>query len=505
MRGRGGLPQFITTALAVVLVTSSLGTAWTVRSSFSSHVDPSLRAGEVALVHTTAGRAGALSMNLTKLGAVDVQTESAADTVIARLSGDALAAIAHDPSVTVATRDIPVVALDGANGRSGWEETTGRLGDGLKTSASFAAIRAPRAQSRAKGENVTVAIMDTGIATSSDLPREKLRGQMNFVADNNSLQDAGGHGTFIAGVIAADGELKGVAPDASLVSLRVLDANGNGTAAGVVRAFNWLLQHRAVFDIKVLNISWGAPQATSYHEDLLAALVESAWFSGITVVVAAGNGGPTPGSVLSPGSDPFVVTVGAFNDKGTMDTSDDVASTFSGVGPTRDGFTKPETLAPGDHILGLRVKGVSYLDASGKPIGSPSDRYVHMTGTSAAAGFVSGVAALIASAHPTYSPTQIKGAIVASGRSVAGSATKAVDAVNALTAMTTVNAGLVPSHVLLTLLAQAHLLKVNGVTWDGVTWDSVTWETVTWETVTWEAVTWESVSWETVSWERLLQ
>src|SRR5690348_4551309 len=355
MRGRGGLSTVIGAALVAVLVTSSLGTAWTLRTTtYHAHVDPSLRAGELALVHTSAGLAGALSMHLTKLGATDVETESAADTVIARLSGDALAAIAHDPTVTVATRDIPVVALDGPGGRSGFEGDRTGESDGKTAVTPFSTIRAPQAQSRAgNGDHVTVAVMDTGIATSADLPRDKVRARIDFVGDNNSQQDPGGHGTFIAGVIAADGDLKGVAPDAKLVSLRVLDAKGNGTAAGVVRAFNWLLAHGRQFDIDVLNISWGAPQASSYHDDLLSALVESAWFSGITVVVAAGNGGPTPGSIASPGADPFVVTVGAFNDKGTADPSDDVASTFSSVGPTHDGFAKPETLAPGEHILGL--------------------------------------------------------------------------------------------------------------------------------------------------------
>lgn len=499
MRGQGGLPQCIAATLVAVLITSSLGTAWTVRAtSFHANVDPSLRAGEVALVHTAAGRAGALSMNLKRLGATDVETESAADTVIARLSGDALAAIAHDPTVTVAARDTTIVALDGPGGRSGWD--TESTGD------KSASPRGPFTIGHARGEDVTVAVMDTGVAEHPDLSHGKVRARANFVQDGNTAFDAGGHGTFIAGVIAADGEYKGVAPEATIVSLRVLDANGTGTAAGVVRAFNWLLLHRTTYDIKVLNISWGTPQATSYDNDLLSALAESAWFSGITVVASAGNSGPGAHTISSPASDPFVVTAGAYNDMGTTRTNDDAAASFSGQGPTIDGFTKPDTLAPGVHVLGLRVRGVTYLGADGQPVGSTTDRYIHMTGTSASAAYVSGVAALIASAHPNYSPTQIKGAIVASGRQVAGSATKAVDATSALTVQPArVNVGLRPSALLLALLAQKHMLRVNGVTWEGVTWDGVTWESVSWETVTWETVSWESVTWEGVTWERLIQ
>src|SRR5207247_7745646 len=133
--------------------------------------------------------------------------------------------------------------------------------------------------------------------------------------------------------------------------LRVLDQNGNGTMHSVVAAFDWLLHNRTTMGIKVLNLSFGAPQRSSYHREILAGLVESAWFAGITVVAAAGNGGPDPGSVTMPGADPFVITVGSFGDKGTLATNDDRESKFSGRGPTRDGFTKPDVLAPGEHII----------------------------------------------------------------------------------------------------------------------------------------------------------
>jgi len=369
-------------------------------------------------------------------------------------------------------------------------------------STGLLAIRGPQAWTTTTGEGVTIAIMDTGIAQHPDLAKGKVRARVDFVGDGNGKDDPGRHGTFIAGLVAANGGLKGVAPDADLVSLRVLDANGNGTLAGVIGAFDWLLRHHAQYDIKVLNLSWGAPQATTYHKDILSALVESAWFSGVTVVAAAGNGGPTAGSIKTPASDPFIVTVGSFNDQGTVAAGDDTLSTFSGRGPTLDGFSKPDTLAPGEHTFSLRVKGVAYVNSAGQPIGSPSDLYIHMTGTSAAAGFASGVAALVAAAHPRYSPTQIKGAIIASGRAIAGSDASAMDAPNALTRTPAlVNVGLKPSQLLLAALTKSRQLKVHGVTWEGVTWDGVTWETVTWEGVTWDGVTWETVTWEGVKWE----
>ncbi|MEK7862854.1 MAG: S8 family serine peptidase [Chloroflexota bacterium] len=507
MKGLGSLTRFRTTALAVAFVVSSLGAAGTSpTSSFRAAIDPSLRAGEVALVHTTAGRAGALSLKLADLGAVDIETAYAADTVIARLSSDALAAIATDPTVTVAARNIGVIALDG--GRDLEEEDGGAA---APDSAGVNAINGPRAWRESTGKGVAVALMDSGIARHTDLPRDTVIARVNFVNDGATSLDPAGHGTHIAGLIAADGaRFKGVAPDAKLVSLRMLDANGRGEFRSVVRAFDWVLKYGSRNNIKVLNLSWGAPQSNSYHSDLLSAMVESVWFRGIAVVAAAGNGGAA-GTITTPGSDPFIITVGSFDDMGTAAFGDDRRSSFSSQGPTRDGFTKPDVLAPGRHVKSLRA---AY---------SEDDRYIRMTGTSASAGFVSGVAALVASEHESYSPTKIKGAIVGGARRVSGSATPAVDAARSLDAMTTVNAGLAPSRLLLSFLASSGVklkghgvtwegvtsflansgvkLKGHGVTWEGVTWEGVTWEGVTWEGVTWETVTWETVSWESVSWE----
>ncbi|MDO8506438.1 MAG: S8 family serine peptidase, partial [Candidatus Limnocylindria bacterium] len=217
----GSVKGFLAAAIAVAMLASSFDTAWTARaSSFRANVDPSLSAGEVALVHTTAGRAGALSLKLAELGAVSIETEGAADTVIARLSNQALAWVATDPSVTVATRDIAVVAMGGGKGQSGFESGDKNGNDrqekGSTTTTTFStgllAIRGPQAWTTTTGEGVTVAIMDTGIAQHPDLPKGKVRARVDFVHDSNPRNDPGGHGTFIAGLVAANGELKGVAP-----------------------------------------------------------------------------------------------------------------------------------------------------------------------------------------------------------------------------------------------------------------------------------------------------
>ena len=324
---------------------------------------------------------------------------------------------------------------------------------------------------------------------------------MSFANDGSTAQDPGGHGTFIAGLIAANGALKGVAPDADLVSVRVLDAHGKGTVGNVVKAVDWLLKNAKRHHIEVVNLSWGAPQATTYHRDLLSALVQSLWFSGMTVVAAAGNGGTSAGTVTAPGSDPFVITAGSLRDQGTVAPGDDTESSFSRRGTTLDGFAKPDTLAPGEHVRSLRVAGVRYLDEDDDPVGSPTDDYVYMTGTSVAAAFVSGVAALVMSEHKKFGPTQVKGAIIAGGRQVNGSVITAVDAPTALVRTGAANAGLRPSALLIQVLLTTHSLKLKGVTWEGITWEGITWDGITWDGIKWDGVTWESIQWESISWE----
>jgi len=501
MKRVGSVQRLAAVVVTALLLVPSFNTAWTARApQHTSFIDPSLSVGEVALVHTTAGHAGALSLLLTDLGATDVQTASAVDTVIARLSPQALAMLKSDPRVDVATSDTRIVMSgDGAEGDL---DTIGNPSPA--DSVGLLALNGPRAWHDSTGRGVTVAVMDSGIAEHPDL-KGKVKTRVDFVNDGSTLLDPAGHGTHIAGLIAANGEMKGVAPDARLVSLRVLDANGDGKLSNVVKAFDWLLVHRKQANIEVLNISWGAPQATSYHKDLLAALVEGAWFTGVTVVVAAGNSGAGANTVTTPASDPFVVSVGSFDDQGTADTRDDVESAFSSRGLTLDSFPKPDVLAPGRHVISLRANGAT--NELQRPESLRSSRnsntpalYIRMSGTSASAGFASGVAALVVADHHGYTPTQVKGAMLAGARAMSGASAPALDAANAIDARGTANVGLRPSKLLLDVLVSQGV-KLKGVTWEGITWEGITWESVTWEQIRWQSVAWETVSWESVSWE----
>ncbi len=470
-------------ALALVF-TALPGTSWT------APIDPSLGVGDYALVQVAHGTAGAVAAKATAAGATDVAVLDSIDVVTARVTSAAVRALRTDSQVAAIASDAPVVSLD----KSGHFEK-----GNAPSSPGIEVIQAQKAWETATGKGVTVAIMDTGIADHRDL-KGSVVARVDFVNDGATMLDPSGHGTFVAGLIAAHGDdFKGVAPDAKLVSLRVLDVNGRGKMHSVLAAFDWILKNRTTYHIKVLNLSIGAPQSTTYHRELLAGLVESVWFAGVAVVAAAGNDGPTPRTIAMPGADPFVVTVGSLADQATLTWNDDRESSFSGRGPTMDGFVKPDVLAPGEHIVSLRVVG-SAMDVSGPHIvqGSP---YARLSGTSAATAMASGVAALIVEAHRNYSPTQVKGAIVAGARRIAGTRTAGLDAYASLTAHPArVNAGAVPSLVLLTFLAQSGTTLSKGVSWEGISWEGISWEAVSWEGVAWESVSWEGVTWDSLAW-----
>src|SRR5919199_4641794 len=197
------------------------------------------------------------------------------------------------------------------------------------------------------GQGVTVAVLDSGITRDADLvqPTDRILASVNFADPLSTLADPGGHGTHVAGTIAgngtrSNGQYVGIAPGANLVDVRVLDANGNGRISSVVLGIQWALDHRTQYNIRVLNLSLGAPPPANYRLDPVSAAVEMAWARGLVVVAAAGNDGA--GKVDSPGADPYVITVGATDDRQTNAVGDDVLPTFSGWGTPLAGSPKPD-------------------------------------------------------------------------------------------------------------------------------------------------------------------
>ncbi len=177
------------------------------------------------------------------------------------------------------------------------------------------------------GKNITVAVMDTGIAPHLDFDQRILHFE-DFCQKKLAAYDDNGHGTHVAGIIGGSGLmskdkrgvrlLSGVAPRVRFVVLKVLDRKGNGVTSHVLEGMDWLLQNREKYQVKILNISVGmmASAGKNEQEQLLHA-VDEAWNQGIMVVTAAGNNGPKENSVTIPGISRKVLTVGSWDDNVT--------------------------------------------------------------------------------------------------------------------------------------------------------------------------------------------
>jgi serine protease AprX len=305
------------------------------------------------------------------------------------------------------------------------------------------------------GAGVGIAILDSGIA-----PHEALDGRVvervNLVSDENDAPgDAYGHGTHIAGTVAGNRTAAssvtpafagGSAPAATLIDVRVLGSTGAGRTSDVIDGIDWVIDHAAAFNIRVINLSLGHPVTEPSATDPLCRAVARAVAAGITVVVSAGNygqtsaGEPVLGGITSPGNSPLALTVGAIDTKGTRDTADDELSRFSSKGPTRyEGIVKPDVVAPGTRLVSLEARRsyVSRTYPQWHIAGSGKNAYLRLSGTSMATAVVSGGVALLLNAQPSLSPAQVKLAMQMGARfmpeaGLVGAGAGRVDFVNAL-------------------------------------------------------------------------
>lgn len=174
----------------------------------------------------------------------------------------------------------------------------------------------------------------------------------------------------------------------------MLDKNGGGTTSNIVAALSYVLETREKYNTKILNLSFGSPANNSCSKDPLCKAVKIADNSGLIVVAAAGNSGPNPKTILSPGISPNVITVGAVDHKRAVDPSDDTIATFSSRGPTREGLAKPNVVAPG-----VNINSLSNINLDG---------YRPLSGTSMATPLVSGAVALLLNKHGSLSSRDVK-------------------------------------------------------------------------------------------------
>jgi serine protease AprX len=373
--------------------------------------------------------------------------------------------------------------------------------DVVADQAQLAALKLPPHWSPFAGSGVGVALLDTGVADVPELEGRIVRGP-DYSGDGDGI-DRHGHGTFMAGLIAGDGRATGgddprfgVAPGAHIVSLKLAGRDGQTSLSRVLDAIGWVIVNQDEHGVRVMNLSIGAQTKRSPQADPLAAAVEAAWASGITVVTASGNEGD--GTVTSPGRDPWVITVGATDPS----TAEPTVAEWSGNGKVA-GNLKPEVLAPGVSTVSLRAPG-SAID-EGFPEAHVDDRYMRGSGTSMSTALVSGAAAVLAEFRPFATPDDIKGALASTGDTIAGEIGAAVD----LAAADAADAD--PSW------QQTHPIgfkglggKVRaGMPWQGadgpgvgVTWARARWMDGEWQRARWMDGEWQRARWMDDDWAR---
>ncbi len=253
-------------------------------------------------------------------------------------------------------------------------------------------------QSRKTGRGVGIAILDTGIDLFHPDLASNIKGGASFIPDEPTVQDYNGHGTHVAGIIAAADNnigVRGVAPEAGLYGIKVLDRYGSGSVSGVIRGVNYVAANAD--RIQLANMSLGAPDVNFIESRAMQTSIRRAAAKGTTFVVAAGNEGQSNYSTI-PAAFPEAITVTALVDTdgkpgglgaSTRVGGDDQFASFSNFG-------KAEIAAPGVNILSTLLGG----------------GYGRMSGTSQAAPHVTGVAALYLQGRPDASPSDVKEALV---------------------------------------------------------------------------------------------
>ena len=308
----------------------------------------------------------------------------------------------------------------------------------LNRTAVLVGARAAQSHTGVTGAGIGVAVIDSGItwwhddltySGSSPLVRtvggQRVARFVDFVNDHHAPYDDNGHGTHVAGTIAgngydSDGARAGIAPDAHLVGLKVLDARGRGVISDVIAALDWLVANKDAYNIRVANLSVGAAVTESYWTDPLTLAAKHAADAGVVVVAAAGNLGKDAsgqtqyGAITAPGNAPWVLTVGAYNHQGTVRRHDDVIAAYSSRGPSAIDFeAKPDIVAPGSGLVSLSdPSSLFYVQKSASLLSGTRETwykpYLSLSGTSMAAPVVSGTVALMMEANPSLTPNMVK-------------------------------------------------------------------------------------------------
>jgi serine protease AprX len=211
-----------------------------------------------------------------------------------------------------------------------------------------------------------------------------------------------------------------------------------------------------------------------------------------------------------------VITVGAVDIGKKMDRADDASAPWSAYGYTLDGFAKPDIAAPGRYMIGAVQPGSTLATERGANV--VSSGYMQLSGTSFAAPVVAGAAAYVLALHPTWTPDQVKGALMLTARpaKLVTDYSLGVGEVNALAAalvsrppnpnagldkfVTATSSGTGSSSYSFDSVGWADAAKA-AVSWDAVAWSDVAWSDVAWDDISWGDISWGDVSWQDVAWD----
>jgi serine protease AprX len=422
--------------------------------------------------------------------------------VQASISGKDLLKLAGNSHVAAITRNVPVKVTSYQDATM-WMDSTDMSILQNSFDPNTGEITGPAPQAPA------IAIVDSGVEARSDFG-SRLVASVNICSlCSDNVADAEGHGTMVAGVAAGSGDYPGGAPNAPLVSIRTANGDGQSRTSDVIAAADWILAHAKEYNIRVANFSLAGATDTSVRFDPLDRAVEALWLSGIVVVAAAGNhgeGGPVSMS-YAPGNDPFVITVGALDQNGTSDPSDDTLPAWSAYGKTMDGFAKPDLAAPGRYMAAPTPMDGTIAKTVPDRILAPG--YIWMSGTSFSTPVVSAAAAQILARHPEFTPDQVKGALMLTANylpsvSGTGGGVGEIDAGVASTIDNPPN----PNVGLYKFVGGDPLLGrrvFDAASWasylkSGASWAQASWAEASWAEASWNVASWAEASWAEASW-----
>ncbi|MEO5953532.1 MAG: S8 family peptidase, partial [Chloroflexia bacterium] len=508
------MPKAFMGFMAMVLTIPMLVTAYTSAIQVQAMVHPQLLA---AAAQNPAAMVKVIVQKSAKTDAPDKMVEQLGGTVtsqlniinafVAKIPAGSISRLAAAGNIRAITPDAKVVDTskeDYAKATEATEATDAGTNSNLISAYPQSTGATSLWNNNIQGQGVTVAVVDSGVnGLHEDLKGSN--GASRVVVNkefspSTDTHDGYGHGTHVAGIIGGNGARSnggyiGMAPKVNLINVKVGDDNGNLQESDVIAGLEWIYNNHTAQNIKVVNLSLTSSLFSVYHISPLDAAAEILWFNRIVVVVAAGNNGIA--ALNPPANDPFVITVGAVDDKGTPGISDDTIPSYSAYGVVIGGvglgtLIKPDLVAPGTNIISTlaSTKAVVYRDHAPNRV---NNYYFRMSGTSMAAPVVAGAVALLLQDEPTLNPDQVKYRLKATANhnplqwqyNLLKAGAGYLDIYAAVNSNTNQTANTGQPASLLLWTGSTPPIWGGGTTWNSVNWSSVNWSSVNWSSVNW--------------------